>query len=189
MLPAPFLPRLLVTLVWTIAVALSKSSVAGGGAAPNCTWIPATDCTGLVTPPGFLRDWGIATAAQKRCCDLCQNHTECSTAVLALDQGGVCMLKPADTTCSHGHANRLRLQPSGKPGPAHNNVPNWTVTYNMSESTVVMPCNYSGLYDFTAYPELAKFGLVDYDWSNAKMVRVWSMSLFCGYLTWAARFD
>ena len=38
----------------------------------------------------------------------------------------------------------------------------------MSESTVVMPCNYSGLYDYTAYPELAKFGLVDYDWSNAK---------------------
>ena len=26
-----------------------------------------------------------------------------------------------------------------------------------------MPCNYTGLYDFDAYPELAKFGLVDYD--------------------------
>ena len=29
------------------------------------------------------------------------------------------------------------------------------------------PCNYTGLYDFDAYPELAKFGLVDYDWSTA----------------------
>ena len=38
----------------------------------------------------------------------------------------------------------------------------------MSESTVVMPCNYTGLYDYDAYPELAKFGLVDYDWANAK---------------------
>jgi hypothetical protein len=27
----------------------------------------------------------------------------------------------------------------------------------------VMPCNYTGLYDFDAYPDLAKFGLVDYD--------------------------
>eukprot|EP01045_Picozoa_sp_COSAG04_P043197 COSAG04_NODE_14040_length_583_cov_0.845041_2_plen_41_part_00 len=26
-----------------------------------------------------------------------------------------------------------------------------------------MPCNYTGLYDYDAYPELAKFGLVDYD--------------------------
>ena len=47
-------------------------------------------------------------------------------------------------------------------------VPKWTPTYNMSESTVVMPCNYSGLYDYDAFPELARFGLVDYDWSNAK---------------------
>jgi hypothetical protein len=31
-------------------------------------------------------------------------------------------------------------------------TPRWTPTYNMSESTVVMPCNYSGLYDFDAYP-------------------------------------
>lgn len=29
-----------------------------------------------------------------------------------------------------------------------------------------MPCNYTGLYDYEAYPELAKFGLVDYDWCD-----------------------
>ena len=38
----------------------------------------------------------------------------------------------------------------------------------MSESTVVQPCNYSGLYDFDAYPDLAKFGICSYDWSSAK---------------------
>ena len=54
------------------------------------------------------------------------------------------------------------------PAGPKNNVPKWTVTYNMSESTVVMPCNYTGLYDYEAYPHLAEFGLVDYDWSNAK---------------------
>jgi hypothetical protein len=41
-----------------------------------------------------------------------------------------------------------------------NKQPNWKPTYNMSESTVVMPCNYTGLYDYDAYPALAKFGLV-----------------------------
>ena len=38
----------------------------------------------------------------------------------------------------------------------------------MSESTVVQPCNYSGLYDFNAYPDLAKFGICSFDWSSAK---------------------
>ena len=51
-----------------------------------------------------------------------------------------------------------------RPSSSDNKVPKWAPTYNMSESTVMMPCNYSGLYDFDAYPDLAKFGLVDYDW-------------------------
>ena len=38
----------------------------------------------------------------------------------------------------------------------------------MALSTTVMPCNFTGMYDFDTYPALAKFGLVDYDWSNAK---------------------
>ena len=42
-------------------------------------------------------------------------------------------------------------------------LPHWPATYNLSESSVVQPCNYSGLYNFDAYPELAKFGLIDYD--------------------------
>jgi hypothetical protein len=48
-------------------------------------------------------------------------------------------------------------------------VPKWTPTYNMSRSTVVMPCNESGYSD----PHLfAKFGIADFDWSNAK--EAWS---------------
>jgi hypothetical protein len=50
-------------------------------------------------------------------------------------------------------------------------VPKWTPTYNMSLSTILQPCNYSGLYDYDAYPSLARFGVVDFDWSNAK--RTW----------------
>ena len=28
--------------------------------------------------------------------------------------------------------------------------------------SIVQPCNYSGLYDYGAYPALARFGIVDY---------------------------
>ena len=44
-------------------------------------------------------------------------------------------------------------------------VPKWTPTYNMSRSTIFMPCNYSGHYDPAV---AAKFGIVDFDWSNQK---------------------
>ena len=48
-------------------------------------------------------------------------------------------------------------------------LPKWNFTYNMSRSTIIMPCNLSGWYNATA---AAEFGLVDIDWSNAK--KVWS---------------
>ncbi len=39
-------------------------------------------------------------------------------------------------------------------------VPKWTPTYDMQQSTVIMPCNYSGFFD----PQfLSQFGLVDFD--------------------------
>ena len=41
----------------------------------------------------------------------------------------------------------------------------WSPTYNMSMSTIIMPCNTSGWYNASL---AAKFGLVDVDWSNAK---------------------
>ena len=45
-------------------------------------------------------------------------------------------------------------------------APNYTVTYQMNRSTVVMPCNYSGFLD---KQNLAPYGgLIDVDWSNSK---------------------
>ena len=40
-------------------------------------------------------------------------------------------------------------------------------------------CNYTGLYDYEAYPQLAKFGLVDYDWANAKSTWVNQSPMDC----------
>ena len=43
--------------------------------------------------------------------------------------------------------------------------PMWPPTYDMKASTLFMPCNYSGFLD----PSIsAKWGVVDFDWSNAK---------------------
>jgi hypothetical protein len=48
-------------------------------------------------------------------------------------------------------------------------LPGWEPTYNMSLSTIMQPCNYSGYLE----PEFAsKFGLVDIDWANG--LELWS---------------
>jgi len=46
-------------------------------------------------------------------------------------------------------------------------VPSWPPTYAMNQSTVFMPCSYAGYFD-AAYA--AKWGLADFDWSNAKQL-------------------
>jgi hypothetical protein len=44
-------------------------------------------------------------------------------------------------------------------------VPSWPATYEMSRSTIFMPCNYSGYFD----PGIAaQWGIADFDWSNGK---------------------
>jgi|EP01047_Picozoa_sp_COSAG01_P031317 hypothetical protein len=166
------------TVFFLLAAVVGASSAMTDDAAtttlaPKCTFQPM-DCTDNLTPPGFLRSWGTDLAAQQRCCSMCANNTACAVAVLATDQGGVCMLKSHTATCKKmaAHAKRVGCLPAGKPAPPlrpspspsppgpKNNAPTWKVTYNMSESTVVMPCNYTGLYDYEAYPHLAQFGLV-----------------------------
>jgi hypothetical protein len=47
--------------------------------------------------------------------------------------------------------------------PPHN--PPWNPTYNMSMSTIAMEANSSG---FSSPERGASFGIVSYDWSNAK---------------------
>ena len=44
-------------------------------------------------------------------------------------------------------------------------VPTWTPTWDLARSTAIQPCNSSGWYD-PVYA--AKWGLVSFDWSNAK---------------------
>eukprot|EP00037_Helgoeca_nana_P010376 m.91137 g.91137 ORF g.91137 m.91137 type:complete len:430 (-) comp20166_c0_seq1:237-1526(-) len=45
-------------------------------------------------------------------------------------------------------------------------IPNMPVTYQMNKSTIIMPCNESGYTD----PQSTKgWGIVDFDWSNAKV--------------------
>eukprot|EP00035_Acanthoeca_spectabilis_P030665 m.10340 g.10340 ORF g.10340 m.10340 type:complete len:569 (+) comp4307_c0_seq1:82-1788(+) len=50
-------------------------------------------------------------------------------------------------------------------------LPKWAPTYNMSRSTIFMPCNDSG---FTSPEISAKWGVVDFDWSNGK--RDWTLA-------------
>ena len=52
--------------------------------------------------------------------------------------------------------------PQIPPAPKH---PNWPRTYQLSRSTVVYACNYSGWFDPVF---LSRFAVVGLDWSNAK---------------------
>ena len=52
-----------------------------------------------------------------------------------------------------------RSRPAGVP-LAHP-LPRWPHTYNMSLSTIIMPCDYSKFIDD---PTIRKFGVVDLDW-------------------------
>ena len=174
-------PRALLTLALLVLTAGAArvegaESITAGAA---CSFEPM-DCTNNINPPGFMRNWGVDAAAQQRCCQACANNTACAIAVLATDQGGVCMLKPQGTECKRDVRHRLGCLPAGRPqppsgpapspspppAPAHNAVPKWTPTFNMSESTLIMPCNYTGLYDYEAYPDLAKFGAQSLSWSS-----------------------
>ena len=51
-------------------------------------------------------------------------------------------------------------------------LPRFPPTWDMQQSTMVMPCNYSGTMDMRS--SVGKFGIVDVDWSNMK--KIWSNS-------------
>mmetsp|Transcript_51139 Transcript_51139/g.144038 ORF Transcript_51139/g.144038 Transcript_51139/m.144038 type:complete len:438 (-) Transcript_51139:73-1386(-) len=44
-------------------------------------------------------------------------------------------------------------------------LPRWPPTYDMRRSTILMPCNYSGWH---SVDEALRYGLVSYDWANAR---------------------
>jgi hypothetical protein len=58
-------------------------------------------------------------------------------------------------------------------------VPHWKPNWYMPTSTIVQPCNYSGLYDYDAFPALSRYGIVDYDWSNGKKAWINSSPMDC----------
>lgn len=47
-------------------------------------------------------------------------------------------------------------------------LPLFPHTYNMQQSTIAMPCNYTGFMDMSG--DIGKFGIIDFDWSNAKQI-------------------
>ena len=51
-------------------------------------------------------------------------------------------------------------------------LPKWQATYQMNRSTIIMACNFSGYFSDETVQKLARFGIVDIDWSNAKAL--WS---------------
>jgi hypothetical protein len=54
----------------------------------------------------------------------------------------------------------LSAAPHGAPWPR---TPKWSATWQMSRSTIFMPCNASGMFD----PAVAgRYGIADFDWSN-----------------------
>jgi hypothetical protein len=59
-------------------------------------------------------------------------------------------------------ASAQGYNPEWGPSPCPNGrcIPKWKPTYNMSRSTIFMPCNYSGHYDPAV---AAKFGIVDFE--------------------------
>jgi len=66
--------------------------------------------------------------------------------------------------------NTILVEARSKPQMVgYSNLPKWEPTYNMSRSTIVQPCNYSGFFD-PSY--ISQFGIVDFDWSNAKQIYV-----------------
>ena len=55
-------------------------------------------------------------------------------------------------------------------------LPRWEPTFNMSLSTIIMPCEYD---KFITDPTIRKFGVVDLDWSNSKALWVNEKPMQC----------
>ena len=57
--------------------------------------------------------------------------------------------------------------------------PKWPATYQMNESTIIMACNYSGYFSTEVVTKLARFAIVDIDWSNANAIWVNEKPMTC----------
>lgn len=86
---------------------------------------------------------------------------------------GCLLTSAADANCSNTPPAPAPAPPPAPPPPPPAipwgvpPLPSWPAVYNMSLSTAIEPCNYSGLFDLDF---ASKFGYVDWDWSNGKAV-------------------
>jgi hypothetical protein len=55
-------------------------------------------------------------------------------------------------------------------------LPLWNATYNALQSTIFMPCNFSGYFDAEF---AASFGVADFDWSNGKQLWANTQPMTC----------
>eukprot|EP01043_Picozoa_sp_COSAG02_P088920 COSAG02_NODE_25961_length_644_cov_1.223853_1_plen_214_part_11 len=67
---------------------------------------------------------------------------------------------------SHCTSGRIDGKPVPEPWPI-NPGDTWQPTWDMAMSTIMMPCNTSGWFDSVL---AAKYGIVDFDWSNARQL-------------------
>ena len=92
-----------------------------------------------------------------------------TTAVLLLVTACSKTVSAFDRRATYPDSCPMGIDTTGQPSrlcvPNASGLKGWTPTYNMSMSTIIMPCNTTGYFEPSA---AARYGIVDVDWSNAK---------------------
>lgn len=98
--------------------------------------------------------------------------------MLSWSQGTWC--SPAiDPKCKGPAARRPAAAPAAPGGRAPDTAVPWPATYVMNRSTFVYTCNYTGLTDVSPGSIVSRFGLVAFDWSEAKYVWAQAAPMVC----------
>ena len=122
--------------------------------AGSFSFSPALD-TDYGQPRGLAVETGVASLIFERYFSKATVRYDCNTktgSFLPAKAVGLAVVTPS---AIHDDA-------PPQPWPSH---PTWAPTWDMSRSTIIMPCNITGWFSpgFSA-----KYGVVDVDWSNAK---------------------
>jgi hypothetical protein len=155
-----------------LAVSTTTSSSLPGGCqfsqrTPNLEWSGPSLAHGLVGngSDAACEAWCCATAG-------CVAWSNLQDPDCHLQQGQRCCmgwpagrnLSVVHDAASHCVSGRVDGKPVPEPWPT-NPGKSWEPTWDMAMSTIMMPCNTSGWFD----PSLAaKYGIADFDWSNAR---------------------
>ena len=170
-LPGPLLPMR--TLLALAIMGRSSSSAQGSEACQPSARTPNLEWSGPSMAHGLVGD-GSDEACEAWCCSTagCSAWSNLIDPACHLQPGQrCCMGWPADRTLtvvhdpsSHCTSGRIDGKPLPEPWPI-NPGKTWQPTWDMAMSTAMMPCNTSGWFDPTL---AAKYGLADFDWSNAR---------------------